>query len=211
MGFFAGLFNKTDKVKSLPENSDKYSQEEIKKLYGQLFNQFSGDLNSFQFQTEINHVLLSKRERVASSEEYIFTLISNVTYFIESHKAIMNIIKGVFSAKILPDSIGLEEKVYHAQNAVKQKMPVLIEENKVIYNKKYQTNNQRIEALQFDYAYHSLINNWTIDMIGVLSNNPEFINKLFAESADLNIETFKMYLQLHANAKLENIDFRAHL
>ncbi len=211
MGFFAGLFNKTDKVKSLPENSDKYSQEEIKKLYGQLFNQFSGDLNSFQFQTEINHVLLSKRERVASSEEYIFTLISNVTYFIESDKAIMNIIKGVFSAKILPDSIGLEEKVYHAQNAVKQKMPVLIEENKVIYNKKYQTNNQRIEALQFDYAYHSLINNWTIDMIGVLSNNPEFINKLFAESADLNIETFKMYLQLHANAKLENIDFRAHL
>lgn len=209
MSFFSSIFKKSVGAGTATEESNQHTDEKISKLYGQLFNQFSDDINSFQFQTEINQVLLTKRQRVANSEEYINILISNVTYFIETEKAVLKIIKEVFESKALPNYNNLEEKVFNAQNLIKQKMPEYSAESKQVYNEKYKTNNQKVEALQFDYAYHSLINNWTIDMIGVLSNNPDFVKQLFAGSADSNIETLKKYLQLHANAKLENITFKS--
>ncbi|WP_284036570.1 hypothetical protein [Neobacillus sp. 114] len=217
MGFFTSLFGSKDnnqKQGSKPATSYSQNQrntpdfnDETNKLIGQLYSQLAGRINSYQQQTQINQILLTKRQRTNNSNDYIDVLINNVTYFTEMEKEMLKILERMFNEKRIPSFSQVEEEIVGIQNRKKQQMPSLTSQSKIVYNNKFSTNNQKIEALQFDYAYHSLVHELIIDTIDALTNNHSFTNQLFRSSSKYNIDTINRYLSTHANIKLENITF----
>lgn len=90
MGWFSNLFNKMDQQlnRSVIQNSGSTEDQnplnkETNKLIGQLFSELAGRIDSFEHQTQINQILLMKRQRTCNSNDYIDVLINNVTFFVE--------------------------------------------------------------------------------------------------------------------------------
>ncbi|AGK55883.1 hypothetical protein [Bacillus sp. 1NLA3E] len=206
MGFFSNFFRNPDNQHQKQTSKPNYN-EGTNQLYGQLFNQLAGGINSYQYQTQINQTLLIKRQRVGNSNDYIDLLINNVTYYIEMEKEILNILERIFSTKIIPNYNLIETEIIGIQSKKKQQMPSLAQQNKTVYNQKYNSNNQKVEALQFDYAYHSFIHEQLINIIDTLTHTPSLTVQLFRSSAKYNIDTINQYLNTYSNMKLENMIF----
>ncbi len=205
MGFFSNFFKNKD---SLPQiQTDHEYNEETSQLYEQLFNQLTCGINSYQYQTQINQTLLAKKQRVGNSNDYIDSLINNVTYYIEMEREMLNILERMFSTKIIPNYNLIEKEIIRIQNKKRQHMPSLANQSKTVYDKKYKSQNQKLDGLQFDYAYHSFIYELLINIIDTLTHTPSLMSQLFRSSAKYNINTINQHLSTYSNMKLENMMF----
>lgn len=180
---------------------------ETNAIYGNIFSQIAGGLDSFHYKTTISEVLLKKRQRVQNSNDYIDTLLTNVTFFVEMKKEMLKILERMFTSKVIPNHARVEQEIFRIQGRKKLEVPAISIQNKAILNSKYNNNNAKIEAIEFDYAYHNFVNSLLIEIIGALTNNPSITNQLFNSSAPFNVNKIDVYLQTYANMALENITF----
>jgi hypothetical protein len=201
MGILNNFFTKT-------QNTEKSNPiPDTDKLYGQIFHHLTKGIDSFKFQNQISQTLLNKRQRVQNSNDYIDSLINNVTFYSEMKKEMLKILEGMFTTKAIPDFENMQNSLLRIQGNVKLQVPEAARKNKDIYSSKFKSNNQKIEALQFDYAYFTYVHNLLLDLLDFLTNNSSMTQQLFKSDSKYNVDTINSYLHTYANMILESLSF----
>lgn len=195
------------RTSSYKASSNDYKNEENNKLIASIFSKIAGNIDSYQFQIQVNQVLLQKRQRATSTNEYIVSLINNVTFYIEMEKEMNKILALMLNSENIPSPENLENQLVRIKTDLKHLVPTVAQQNRQIYNSKYETNNQIVEALQFDYAYHSLKQNLMITLLDILTSNPDTTRELFNSPATYIINVTNNYINTYINMKLENLRF----
>lgn len=178
-------------------------------LYSNIFDTILSNKEPYSHQNGLKQTLLTKRNRVNSSTEYLDVMYNNISYLCEMNSLLTNYISTIFENKSFPSENANTSAINEYQIRTKQKLDSLYADQKKLYNDKYPTIQSKLEAIEFDYSYWMTQNGILIDFLGLLSvqTNRPIINELLENNSENNVSFVKKYSVFHTNLLLQNISF----
>ena len=176
-------------------------------LYSNIFDTILSNKEPYSHQNGLKQTLLTKRNRVNSSTEYLDVMYNNISYLCEMNSLLTNYISTIFENKSFPSENANTSAINEYQIRTKQKLDSLYADQKKLYNDKYPTIQSKLEAIEFDYSYWMTQNGILIDFLGLLSvqTNRPIINELLENNSEKNVSFVKKYSVFHTNLLLQNI------
>lgn len=138
------------------------------RLIGHIFSNLFDDINGFAYLTEVKGLVIRKRQRATSTQEFQQVMAGNMNYFNQLNEEYYQLVQTMVQNREFLTPQELKNKVMATQGALRGQGGLGQEAVLQGYTRRYQTDYDRIEAMEFDYCYRNIESDFLLQFLFAL-------------------------------------------
>lgn len=195
------------KQETMPKNKSTIPHEQLERTYSQVFEVIVPLLGDKErYRQGIRDDLQRKRNRVATTEEYIDSLYQNVAYSYEMFTDLKALLEKYYIYRYPKSFEQYEQDFERLDIGIRANINHLANIQRQLYEQKFETKEEIIDQLCFDYAYwvtvKRLLNHFIIFMI---TESPKTGELFMAADFLTSVWMIEKYARFQTNSLIGNL------
>ena len=180
--------------------------EKIRITIDHVFSVLTRNTHGYEEQTKVKQLLLTKRQRVNSNQEYIASLSNNVAYYLVMQNGMLDYLKMTVDKK--PNNYNVNEingTLAYIQDQARQ----IVSEGEgqrvnLEIRKQFRSESEMIDALEFDYMFRKFQHELLVELFNVCNEIENVRNDLLEGQGTYVADTTREYLTIYTNMLVNN-------
>ncbi|MDG5471566.1 hypothetical protein P6709_07380 [Jeotgalibacillus sp. ET6] len=171
MGLFSFGKNK-NKAETMEKDQFVDEKKELKVIVDQMVEGLTKPYSAQSIQRSIKEQIDKKRYANPSKDQYKYSLLKNLIYFLEVEKEIKRTMSSLLRGEKFDSIPALDQHILAFQSRIRNSIEDLLTENHDKYYHKYLAAEEGINGLEREFIDHSVLHSWYIDACFYLQSKP---------------------------------------